>query len=366
MGIHLGTGHHSSRSNSNTHSASSNGGIIPAMFDKGKRLFITDRITTFGSLKKRTNPSSSDRGSCSSSSNKINPSFSFNKGSNSASSDKTTHFAFDKSKVNFVNFDGGTHSSKSDITAQPARSGKGTVSSSSDRIDYSASSNAGTHSSSSDISIHSANSDRGTFSPSSDRSVHLVSSIDSASSDNDFANSCSRSDLVLNTDSEFSVLDQESWLKWNKYTIKPKYNPHESSKEMAYVTKLSDPLIQLECVSATKARFRFLSNKWFTKMIVEFKKKGDEVMKKTTENGTAIDVPMNAKRCEGLLPSNAIFKMWYDVKKWNRFENKWFDEPHIFRYEKPPEQRVFTLGGSRFYEGVINVTDERHDDVTDM
>lgn len=75
---------------------------------------------------------------------------------------------------------------------------------------------------------------------------------------------------------------------------------------------------------------------------------------------------MNAKDVKVSFQVMRFFKMWYDVKKWNRREKKWFNEPHIFRYETPPEQRVFTLGGSLFYEGVVKVTDERHDDVTDM
>ncbi|CAC5410689.1 dnaJ [Mytilus coruscus] len=339
-----GTGTHSSSSNRNTHSASSNRGTIPAISDSVKRSSISDKITNFARLKKRTNPSSSDRGSYSSSSNRINNSFSFKKGSNSASSDKTIHLAIYKKKVNLVISDRGTHSS------------------SSGRIDHTASSERGTHSSSSDRSIRSASFDRGTHSSSSDRSVHSASFINSASSEKytNLADSCSRSDSVSNTDSECKVLDQESWLKWKTYTVKPKYNPHEPSKEMAYVP------IQLESVSATKARFRFLSNKWFTQMIVEFKEKGDVDVKKTTENGTAIEVPMNAKDVKVYFQVMRFFKMWYDVKKWNRFENKWYDEPHIFRYEMPPEQRVFTLGGSLFYEGVIKVTDERHDDVKDM
>lgn len=49
-----------------------------------------------------------------------------------------------------------------------------------------------------------------------------------------------------------------------------------------------------------------------------------------------------------------------------RFDEKWHDEPHIFRNKNPPKQRTFTLGGSLYFEGVIGVTDERHDDVDYM
>ncbi|CAG2185393.1 unnamed protein product [Mytilus edulis] len=175
-----GTVIHSSSSNSNTYAASSNKVTIPAISDRG------------------TNPSSSDRG-----------------------------FSIGKRKVNLVISDRGTHSSRSDIIAKPARSHRGTHSSSSGKNAHSDSSISGTHSSSSDRSVHSGSSDRGTHFSSSDRSVYSASSINAASFEKDtkFANSCSRSDSVSNTDSECRVLDHELWLKWNKYTVKPKIQP---------------------------------------------------------------------------------------------------------------------------------------------
>lgn len=274
-----GTGTHSLWSNRNTHLSSSNRGNIPAISGRSKHSYITDRITYSASLKKRTNPLSSERGSYSSSSNIINDSFNFKKGSKSVMSDKTTPFTIYKKKVNLIISERDTHSSRSDRIAQPAKSHRGTHSG---RIAYSASSDRATHSSNSDRSISTASSDRGTYSSSSDRSVHSASSINSASSEKDtnFGNSCSRSDSVSNTESECRDLGQESMMKWNKYTVKPKYKPPEPSKEMAYVTKVPEPLLQLECVTATKARFRFVSNKWFTKMIVQFKEKGDVDVKK--------------------------------------------------------------------------------------
>lgn len=101
-------------------------------------------------------------------------------------------------------------------------------------------------------------------------------------------------------------------------------------------------------------------------MIVEYKVNGCSPQKIIAESGTSIEIPMVSKEVKIFFKVMRFISTWCDVKKWDRFPKQWFDEPHMFKYERPPEQRIFILDGSLYFERVTGVTNEMHDDVNDI
>ncbi|XP_046855036.1 uncharacterized protein LOC124448069 isoform X2 [Xenia sp. Carnegie-2017] len=104
---------------------------------------------------------------------------------------------------------------------------------------------------------------------------------------------------------------------------------------------------------------------WFSKMIVSYSlngKKyrieecGDRKRVEISENATDIKVKLQVSR-----------PVWGDVMKYDRFKKKWStpSEPHIFRYKKAVD-RTFTISGILWFEAVMAVTDEYHEETKEM
>ncbi|XP_052086014.1 uncharacterized protein LOC127723432 [Mytilus californianus] len=114
----------------------------------------------------------------------------------------------------------------------------------------------------------------------------------------------------------------------------------------------------------TSARFIYLSKGyWMSKMFVEYTDKDNELQKKETKSGKAIEIPIDAKHVKIFFKVMRFAGVWCFVTKLDRFKK---EEPHIFTYERPPEERRFTLDGSLYFVRVTQVTNERFDDVIDI
>ncbi|CAG2188098.1 unnamed protein product [Mytilus edulis] len=122
------------------------------------------------------------------------------------------------------------------------------------------------------------------------------------------------------------------------------------------------------CIYAEpSARFKYISEGlWKSKMIVEYRCNNKPLQKETSGSGTAIEIPIDAEDVKVYFKVMRFIITWCDLKKWDRFENQWFDEPHIFTYECPPEQRTFTISGSLYFERVTHISNEMHDDVNEI
>ncbi|VDI31717.1 Hypothetical predicted protein [Mytilus galloprovincialis] len=122
------------------------------------------------------------------------------------------------------------------------------------------------------------------------------------------------------------------------------------------------------CIKAeTNARFKYISEGlWKSKMIVEYRYNNKPMQTETSGSGTAIEIPIDAEDVKVYFKVMRFISTWCDLKKWDRFEKQWFDEPHIFTYKCPPEQRTFTLSGSLYFEGVTHISNEMHDDVNEI
>lgn len=156
-------------------------------------------------------------------------------------------------------------------------------------------------------------------------------------------------------------------------------NLHLTHRECIVETQHDDPCLKREPVFydiedlddkekkpdlVTSARFIYLSKgSWVSKMFVEYTDEDDGLQKKVTESGNAIEIPIDAKHVKIFFKVMRFIGVWCIVKKLDRFRK---EEPHIFTYEKPPEERRFTLDGSLYFVRVTQVTNERFDDVIDI
>lgn len=165
-------------------------------------------------------------------------------------------------------------------------------------------------------------------------------------------------------------LDQMSHLTWYSSNVKTTYKPPERTEnqhDQVKVSKTSHAFADIMHVKSTSARFIYSSNGlWMSKMIIEYTESGGKHQIKETNSEFALEIPIDAVAIKVYFKVMRFIGVWCDVKKWDRFEKKWYDEPHIFKYEKSPEERRFTLDGSLYFEGVIHVINEKFDDVNEM
>ena len=101
---------------------------------------------------------------------------------------------------------------------------------------------------------------------------------------------------------------------------------------------------------------------WISKMVVTYSLNGEQIEEETRGSGNVIRIPLNAKHIE--VKFQVRRPLWGDIMKYDRFEKKWQEpyEPHVFLYKKPPLQRTFTISGSLWWEAVMRVSDEYHEE----
>ena len=115
------------------------------------------------------------------------------------------------------------------------------------------------------------------------------------------------------------------------------------------------------------ATFKYNSEEpWVSKMLINYVLNDEPIKKEASGSGRIISVPLNATDVE--VKFQARRPRWGDIMKYDRFEKKWCkpDEPHVFRYEKPPLQRTFTISGNLWREAVMRVSDEYDEETREM
>ena len=105
---------------------------------------------------------------------------------------------------------------------------------------------------------------------------------------------------------------------------------------------------------------------WFSKMIVTYSLHGKENKEEVSGNGRKVKIPSDAKQIE--VRFQVRRPVWGDIMKYNRFRKTWCKpyEPHVFRYEKPPPERTFTISGNLRWEAVMRVSDKYHEETGEM
>ena len=104
---------------------------------------------------------------------------------------------------------------------------------------------------------------------------------------------------------------------------------------------------------------------WMSKMIVSFFLNGKRTTQKVRGSGKFVTIPSRARGIEVKFQVSRPF--WGDVMKYNRFKKAWLRpyEPHVFRYNKPTN-RTFTISGNLWWEAVMGVTNEYHEETKEL
>ena len=105
---------------------------------------------------------------------------------------------------------------------------------------------------------------------------------------------------------------------------------------------------------------------WYSKMVVTYSLHGKENKKEMSGNGRKVKIPSAAKQVEVRFQVRRPF--WGDIMKYDRFNETWCKpyEPHVFRYERPPLERTFTISGNLRQEAVMRVSNEYHEETFEM
>lgn len=116
-----------------------------------------------------------------------------------------------------------------------------------------------------------------------------------------------------------------------------------------------------------KGTFTYKSDgAWISKMIITYSFYGEEIKKEVIDSGTIVKIPADAREIE--VRFQVRRPCWGDIMKYDRFKKKWCEpyEPHVFRYETPPLRRTFTISGNLWWEAVMRVSDEYHEETGEM
>ena len=106
---------------------------------------------------------------------------------------------------------------------------------------------------------------------------------------------------------------------------------------------------------------------WFSKMVVSYVlKKNEKIVKEVLGSGSSVDIPSVARDIEVKFQVQRPF--WGDICKYDRFGGFWCKpyQPHVFCYDSPPIHRTFTISGGLWYEAVMRVSNEYHEETKEM
>ena len=105
---------------------------------------------------------------------------------------------------------------------------------------------------------------------------------------------------------------------------------------------------------------------WFSKMVVSYVLNEKKIVKEARGSGSSVDIPSVARNIEVKFQVKRPF--WGDICKYDRFLGRWYtpDQPHVFCYDSPPIHRTFTISGGLWYEAVMRVSNEHHDETKEM
>ena len=105
---------------------------------------------------------------------------------------------------------------------------------------------------------------------------------------------------------------------------------------------------------------------WFSKMVVSYVLNKKKIIKEVLGSGSSVDIPSVARDTEVKFQVQRPF--WGDICKYDRFGGFWCKpyQPHVFCYDSPPIHRTFIISGGLWYEAVMRVTDEYHEETKEM
>lgn len=113
-------------------------------------------------------------------------------------------------------------------------------------------------------------------------------------------------------------------------------------------------------------RIKYISEgAWFSRMIVSFFLNDEKITQQVSGSGKFITIPSPARGIKVKFQVSRPF--WGDVMKYDRFKEAWFRpyEPHVFCYDNPTN-RTFIVSGNLWWEAVMRVSDEYHEETKEL
>lgn len=101
-------------------------------------------------------------------------------------------------------------------------------------------------------------------------------------------------------------------------------------------------------------------------MVVSYVLNEKKIVKEVRGSGSSVGIPSVARNIEDKFQVKRPF--WGDICKYDRFLGHWCkpDQPHVFCYDSPPTLRTVTISGGLWYEVVMRVSNEYHEETEEM
>ena len=167
--------------------------------------------------------------------------------------------------------------------------------------------------------------------------------------------------------------NKEHLIKLGESAYSPTNQPLESDQLLENETSPLPVVSEEACVLEKREsdqrediKIKYISEgAWISRMIVSFFLDGKKTTQQVSGSGKFVTIPSRARDIEVKFQVRRPF--WGDVMKYNRFREAWFRpyEPHVFRYDKPTN-RTFTISGNLWWEAVMGVTNEYHDETKEL
>ena len=167
--------------------------------------------------------------------------------------------------------------------------------------------------------------------------------------------------------------NKEHLIKLGESAYSPTNQPLESDQLLENETSPLSVVSEEACVLEKREsdqrediKIKYISEgAWISRMIVSFFLDGKKTTQQVSGSGKFVTIPSRARDIEVKFQVRRPF--WGDVMKYNRFREAWFRpyEPHVFRYDKPAN-RTFTISGNLWWEAVMGVTNEYHEETKEL
>ena len=167
--------------------------------------------------------------------------------------------------------------------------------------------------------------------------------------------------------------NKEHLIKLGESACSPTNQPLESDQLLENETSPLSVVSEEACVLEKREsdqrediKIKYISEgAWISRMIVSFFLDGKKTTQQVSGSGKFVTIPSRAKDIE--VKFQVMRPFWGDVMKYNRFREAWFRpyEPHVFRYDKPAN-RTFTISGNLWWEAVMGVTNEYHEETKEL
>ena len=167
--------------------------------------------------------------------------------------------------------------------------------------------------------------------------------------------------------------NKEHLIKLGESACSPTNQPLESDQLLENETSPLPVVSEEACVLEKREsdqrediKIKYISEgAWISRMIVSFFLDGKKTTQQVSGSGKFVTIPSRARDIEVKFQVRRPF--WGDVMKYNRFRKAWVQpyEPHVFRYDKPTN-RTFTISGNLWWEAVMGVTNEYHDETKEL